>query len=149
MLLLLLLRLLLGLDQKLLHPLVVFIKDSVDEIKLGWVNRWVDEEEPRVAPDRLRQEQFGVRSFLLLERRLRVHSLSGPGQVRRSDVDWVELAAQGKDGRVLDDADREVLPLLDLAIRCLSFCRREGTLEEALHERQRRLEGKLVAQSVL
>ena len=140
-----LLRLLLGLEQKLLHPLVVFVKDSVDEIKLGWVNGWVNKQEPRVAPDRLRQEQFGIRSFLLLERHLGVHCLPCPGQVCRSDVDWVELTAQGKDGRILDDADREVLPLLNLAIWCLSFCRRESTVEEALHERQRRLEGKLIA----
>ena len=140
-----LLWLLLGLEQKLLHPLVVFIEDSVDEIKLGWANGWVDEQEPRVAPNRLRQEQFGIRSFLLLERRLGVHCLPCPGQVCCSDVDWVELTAQGKDGRILDDADREVLPLLNLAIWCLSFCRRESTVEEALHERQRRLEGKLIA----
>ena len=50
---------------------------------------------------------------------------------------------------MLDDTDSEVLPLLYRAIDCLSICRREGTLEETLHELQRRFEGKLVAQGML
>ena len=61
----------------------------------------------------------------------------------------MELAAQREDARMLDDTDCEVLPLLGRAIMCLSVCRRECALEEALHELQRRFECKLVAQGKL
>ena len=124
------------LDQKRLHPLVVIVEDAVNEIQLDWVNGWVDEQEPRMAPDSLRQEQLGITS-LLLESRCGDQAVPRPGQVRRSDVDWVELAAQREDARMLDDTNCEFLPLFDRAIVCLSVCRRECALEEALHELQR------------
>ena len=54
------------LDQKRLHPLVVIVEDAVNEIQLDKINGWVDEEEPRVALNSLRQERLGIISLLRL-----------------------------------------------------------------------------------
>lgn len=61
----------------------------------------------------------------------------------------MKLAAQREDTSVQDDAFSELFPLLNWTIWLGSVCGAERTLEEALHELQRRLVGELVAQSIL
>ena len=100
-----------------------------------------------MAPDGIGQSGLHWTS-LVRTSELLVELILCPVEVGRCDVHWVELPAVREDSRVLNEDLGHVLPVADGARLC-SLLGRKGTLKEALHERQWRLKGEIITESIL